>query len=93
MRHAASRPLDSRTLLKARVCLYVRLGEAGEGLNALRGGVQELVARSLAQVGLSGVEGLMPAELSGGMKKRVALARAIIRDDENDTSEQVPPPP
>jgi ABC-type hemin transport system ATPase subunit len=47
------------------------------------------VARSLAAVGLSGVESLMPSELSGGMKKRVALARAIIRDDESDTSEQV----
>lgn len=47
------------------------------------------MARSLAQVGLSGVEGLLPSELSGGMKKRVALARAIIRDDENDATEQV----
>jgi phospholipid/cholesterol/gamma-HCH transport system ATP-binding protein len=47
------------------------------------------VARSLAAVGLSGVEGLLPSELSGGMKKRVALARAIIRDDENDDAEQV----
>lgn len=50
--------------------------------------IQELVARSLAAVGLSGVESLMPSELSGGMKKRVALARAIIRD-ESDTSEQI----
>lgn len=50
---------------------------------------QELVARSLAAVGLSGVEALLPSELSGGMKKRVALARAIIRDDENDDAEQV----
>jgi len=49
---------------------------------------QELVAKSLAQVGLSGVEALLPSELSGGMKKRVALARAIIRD-ENDAAEQV----
>jgi len=33
-----------------------------------------------AQVGLSGVEALYPSELSGGMKKRCALARAIIKD-------------
>ena len=31
----------------------------------------------LAKVGLAGIEGLMPHELSGGMKKRVGLARAI----------------
>ncbi|MBU0549075.1 MAG: ABC transporter ATP-binding protein [Candidatus Omnitrophica bacterium] len=35
------------------------------------------VRESLAMVGLSGIERLMPSELSGGMKKRVALARAI----------------
>ena len=35
------------------------------------------VAVSLARVGLRGIEGLMPHELSGGMKKRVGLARAI----------------
>ncbi|MFH1338936.1 MAG: ABC transporter ATP-binding protein [Candidatus Omnitrophota bacterium] len=35
------------------------------------------VRESLAMVGLSGIENLMPAELSGGMKKRVALARAV----------------
>ncbi|MBU1905975.1 MAG: ABC transporter ATP-binding protein [Candidatus Omnitrophica bacterium] len=37
----------------------------------------ERVEESLCQVGLCGVGNLMPAELSGGMKKRVALARAI----------------
>jgi len=36
-----------------------------------------LVAESLAKVGLRGIENLMPSELSGGMKKRVGLARAI----------------
>ncbi len=39
--------------------------------------ISRRVRESLAMVGLSGVERLMPAELSGGMKKRVALARAI----------------
>ncbi len=36
----------------------------------------------LAAVGLEGVEGLLPGELSGGMLRRVALARAIIMDPE-----------
>ncbi len=43
-------------------------------------GQKELLERaeeSLSLVGLSGIANLMPAELSGGMKKRVALARAI----------------
>ena len=39
--------------------------------------IQEIVKEKLHQVGLDGVENLMPNELSGGMKKRVSLARAI----------------
>lgn len=35
------------------------------------------VSRKLKMVGLAGYEQVMPAELSGGMKKRVSLARAI----------------
>jgi phospholipid/cholesterol/gamma-HCH transport system ATP-binding protein len=35
------------------------------------------VEESLCLVGLCGIQNLMPSELSGGMKKRVALARAI----------------
>lgn len=42
--------------------------------------VQKKVAKALELVGLMGIEGLMPAELSGGMKKRVGLARAICND-------------
>lgn len=39
--------------------------------------IDERVKECLALVGLTGVEHLYPAELSGGMKKRVGLARAI----------------
>lgn len=41
-----------------------------------------IVEESLAKVGLRGVERLMPYELSGGMKKRVGLARAIAYNPE-----------
>ncbi len=51
--------------------------------------IKELVADSLAKVGLPGVESLYPAELSGGMKKRVALARAVVTDVRDHLSEQV----
>jgi phospholipid/cholesterol/gamma-HCH transport system ATP-binding protein len=37
----------------------------------------ERIEESLCLVGLCGIQNLMPSELSGGMKKRVALARAI----------------
>ena len=40
-------------------------------------GIRERVAESLAQVSLPGIEEMWPADLSGGMRKRVALARAI----------------
>ena len=41
--------------------------------------LHQKVAESLKIVSLGGTEQKMPAELSGGMKKRVALARAVIR--------------
>jgi phospholipid/cholesterol/gamma-HCH transport system ATP-binding protein len=42
--------------------------------------VQARVRRELEIVGLPGIEDKKPAELSGGMKKRVGLARALIMD-------------
>ncbi len=40
----------------------------------------EIVALKLAQVGLAGYEDYFPAEISGGMKKRAGLARALALD-------------
>ena len=42
--------------------------------------VARRVAEKLALVGLPGIEARMPAELSGGMRKRVGLARAVVLD-------------
>ena len=42
--------------------------------------VHDLVLMKLHAVGLRGAQALMPAELSGGMGRRVALARAIALD-------------
>lgn len=42
--------------------------------------MREKVTKTLALVGLAGIEDMYPYELSGGMRKRVAIARAIIYD-------------
>jgi phospholipid/cholesterol/gamma-HCH transport system ATP-binding protein len=44
--------------------------------------VDLIVKKKLELVGLTGFEDLKPAEISGGMKKRVALARALALDPE-----------
>jgi len=44
--------------------------------------IRQLVLTKLQAVGLRGAAELMPSELSGGMSRRVALARAIVMDPE-----------
>ena len=42
--------------------------------------IEKVVQEKLKLVGLEGIEDLMPSSLSGGMKKRVSLARAIAME-------------
>ena len=44
--------------------------------------IRELASLKLALVGLAGFEDFYPSEISGGMRKRAALARAIALDPE-----------
>lgn len=44
--------------------------------------IKAIASEKLRMVGLVGIEDLMPSDLSGGMKKRVGLARAIAMDPE-----------
>lgn len=46
--------------------------------NLKKSEIRERVKKTLALVGLEGIEESYPHQLSGGMKKRVAIARAVI---------------
>lgn len=45
--------------------------------------IREMVEEKLAMVGLPGISQRYPAELSGGMRKRVSFARAIMSNPDN----------
>jgi phospholipid/cholesterol/gamma-HCH transport system ATP-binding protein len=53
-----------------------------EHANLSDGMVRDIVLMKLNAVGLRGARHLMPSEISGGMARRVALARAIALDPE-----------
>ncbi|PHJ69250.1 peptidase S16 [Nostoc linckia z18] len=50
-----------------------------------RSRIRDLVKEKLEMVGLSGISDLYPSELSGGMRKRVSFARAIMANPDNPT--------
>jgi phospholipid/cholesterol/gamma-HCH transport system ATP-binding protein len=70
---------DSMTVSE-NISFPLRVGCEAEKLRYGPEKIQRLVKEKLDLVGLSGTEALYPNELSGGMKKRVSLARAIIND-------------
>jgi len=56
----------------------VAFGLRRRGMNDER--ISEVVTAAIARVGLAGSEQKLPSELSGGMQKRVGLARAVCLD-------------
>ena len=53
-------------------------GDVGAGRRFTRQEIKEKVAHALEMVGLEGTEEKLPSDLSGGMRKRAALARLIV---------------
>lgn len=53
-------------------------GNRKTGIPYTKKEIEEMVAHALSMVGLDGTQKKMPSELSGGMRKRAALARLIV---------------
>jgi phospholipid/cholesterol/gamma-HCH transport system ATP-binding protein len=53
-----------------------------EHTNKSEGEIRRIVGEKIDLVGLQGAEGKLPGEISGGMRKRAGLARALVLDPE-----------
>jgi phospholipid/cholesterol/gamma-HCH transport system ATP-binding protein len=71
---------DSMTVEENVALPLVESGQATviSGNGSKKKEINQLIEEKLEMVGLPGIQKLKPAELSGGMKKRVGLARALI---------------
>ena len=71
---------DSMTVEENVALPLVESGQASviSGNGSKKREISKLIEEKLEMVGLPGIQKLKPAELSGGMKKRVGLARALI---------------
>jgi phospholipid/cholesterol/gamma-HCH transport system ATP-binding protein len=68
---------DSMTVEENVALPLVESGNTGKN-GSEKKEISKLIDEKLEMVGLPGIQNLKPAELSGGMKKRVGLARALI---------------
>jgi len=73
----ASALFDSMTI-EENTSFYLHQHPCEEGRRLTQKEIRDRTLRALAMVGLEGKEHLMPSDLSGGMRKRAALARLIV---------------
>jgi len=69
---------DSMNIEKNTAFYLDQHGDSATGKPFSPGTIQKKVKEALAMVGLEGIEKKMPSDLSGGMRKRAALARLIV---------------
>ncbi|MCB1181214.1 MAG: ATP-binding cassette domain-containing protein [Chlamydiia bacterium] len=74
----ASALFDSMTIEENTAFYLVEHGNPEDGRPLPKKEIHERVQEALSMVGLEGIEKALPSDLSGGMRKRAALARLIV---------------